>query len=186
MLGVTSKAKCVNWLLLSYHVPAQPSALRVATWRALKQTGGGLVSPGLYALPCGPEHQALLTEITSRITAGGGTAITLAANGLTPDDERALAMKFEDARHDDYRQVIKSARKFLAHVEQEDRSHDYRFAEVESLEEELNKVRRQLALVQERDPLHLTLGDEAAESVTAAEVRLQQYLNHAYQEENIE
>lgn len=176
----------MHWLLLSYRVPAQPSALRVATWRALKQAGAVLLGPGLYALPDGPEHQALLAEITGRITSGGGTAITLAANGLTADDERSLAMKFEGARHDDYRQVIKSARKFLAHVEQEDRSHDYRFAEVESLEEELNKVRRQLALVQERDPMHLSLGDEAAESVSAAEVRLQQYLNHAYQEENIE
>ncbi|MEI6666196.1 MAG: Chromate resistance protein ChrB, partial [Chloroflexota bacterium] len=115
-----------------------------------------------------------------------GTAITLAANGLTEDDERALAMKFEGARHDDYRQVIKSARKFIAHVDQEDRSHDYRFAEVESLEEELNKVRRQLTLVRDRDTLRMPLGDEAIESVTAAEARLQQYLDHAYQEENIE
>lgn len=176
----------MHWLLLSYRVPAQPSALRVATWRALKQAGAVLLGPGLYALPDGLEHQALLTEITSRIAAGGGTAITLAANGLTEDDERALAMKFEGARHDDYRQVIKSARKFIAHVDQEDRSHDYRFAEVESLEEELNKVRRQLALVRDRDTLRMPLGDEATESVTAAEARLQQYLDHAYQEENIE
>jgi hypothetical protein len=176
----------VHWLLLSYRVPAQPSALRVATWRALKQAGAVLLGPGLYALPDSPEHQALLTEVTARVTSGGGTAITLRANGLTEDDERALALKFEGARHDDYRQVLKSARKFIAHVDQEDRDQDYRFAEVESLEEELNKVRRQLALVRDRDTLHMPLGAEATESVTAAETRLQQYLDHAYQQENVE
>ena len=38
----------MEWLLLSYSVPAQPSALRVATWRALKQAGAVLLGPGLY------------------------------------------------------------------------------------------------------------------------------------------
>lgn len=176
----------MRWLLLSYRVPNQPSALRVATWRALKHVGAVLLSPGLYALPDAPQNQDLLGDLSARIVSGGGVAITLSAEALTGEDQRSLELKFEAARHDEYRQVIKSARKLYAHVEQEERDHDYRFAEVESLEEELNKVRRQLALVRERDSLGLTIAHEADEDVALAEARLQQYLDKAYQEENRE
>lgn len=174
----------MKWLLLSYSVPSQPSALRVATWRALRQAGAVLLSPGLYALPKAPKHEALLSDLSTRILAGGGTAITLAAAAFTEDDERALVSRFESAREEEYRQVIKSARKFYAHVEQEERDRDFRFAEVESLEEELNKVRRQLELVHERDPLSPAIRSEAHDAIEAAAERLQQYLDRAYQEEN--
>ena len=57
---------------------------------------------------------------------------------------------------------------------------------MESLDEEVNKVRRQLALVRERDPLSLPIQSEAHDAVEAAAQRLQQYLDRAYQEENRE
>ena len=176
----------MQWLLLSYHVPTQPSALRVATWRALKQQGAVLLGPGLYALPEAQANRDLLGDLSARIVSGGGTAITLSAAALTDDDQRSLEFKFEAARHDEYRQVIKSANKLLAHIGREEASQDYRFAEVESLEEELNKVRRQLVLVCERDTLGLSVRGEAADAVSAADARLQQYLDNAYQEENRE
>src|SRR5207253_290966 len=96
-----------DWLLISYHVPNQPSALRVAAWRALKQQGAVLLGPGLYALPDTRPHQAALSDLTERIVDGGGTAISFAAAALTDDDARALQLKFEAARHDEYQQVIK-------------------------------------------------------------------------------
>jgi hypothetical protein len=174
------------WLLISYSAPNQPSALRVATWRALKQAGALLLGPGLYALPESERHRLLLGDLTTRIVSGGGTAIMLSAAALTDDDERSIQLKFEAARHEEYQQVLKSARKFCAHVEQEEQDHDYRFAEVESLEEELQKVRRQLALVRERDPFPLPIAGEAEAGVAAAEARLQKYLDNAFREENHE
>ena len=176
----------MEWLLICYQVPSQPSALRVATWRALKKSGAVLLGPGSYALPDIPTHRTALEQLAERITNGGGSAITFKAAAMTAEDARAIELKAETARREEYLQVIKSARKFCAHVDQEDRDHDYRFAEVESLEEELNKVRRQLARVRERDARSVSIAQEAAEAVAAAEVRLQQYLDHAYQEENQE
>lgn len=174
----------LRWLLISYSVPTQPSALRVSSWRALKQAGAMLLGPGLYALPQSDPHKRVLTELTARIVAGGGTAIMLNAEALTEGDERALTLKYEGARHDEYQQVLKSARKFCAHVEQEERDSDYRFAEVESLEEELGKVRRQLALVRGRDSLNLPIAIDAEAAVAAAAARLQQYVDNAYQAEH--
>lgn len=175
-----------GWLLICYHVPTQPSALRVSSWRALKELGAILLGPGTYALPDTPSFREALEQLTERIVEGGGAAIAFTAAALTDDDRRAIELKSEAARHDEYRQVVKSARKFYAHVEQEERDRDYRFAEVESLDEELNKVRRQLQLVIERDLNVLSQQQEAIEAVHDGETRLQQYLDNAYQEENAE
>jgi hypothetical protein len=173
-----------DWLLISYSVPNQPSALRVATWRALKQRGAVLLGPGLYALSDSEPHRAALTDLSARIASGGGVAIAVRAVALTADDERSLHLKFEAARHDEYMHVVKSARNLVAHIEREEGSHDYRFSEVESLDEELNKVRRQLDLVTERDPGEHPARAEALTALHAAESRLQQYLDNAYREEN--
>ncbi|HEY5476948.1 MAG TPA: Chromate resistance protein ChrB [Tepidiformaceae bacterium] len=175
-----------DWLLISYHVPTNPSALRVATWRALKQRGAVTLGDGLYALPATPGHREALLQIADRIADGGGTAISLNASALTAADERALQHRFEAARRDEYLQVQKSARKLVDHIGREEQSHDYRFAEVESLEEELNKVRRQFERVVERDSGDPPVREEARAAVTAAEERLQLYLDNAYREENRE
>lgn len=176
----------LGWLLLSYHVPNQPSALRVASWRALKQHGAMLLGPGLYALPDIPHNRATIATLSARIVDGGGAAIAFSATALTPDDQCALQLKFEAARNEEYEQVIKSAKKLFDHISREEESRDYRFAEVESLEEELKKVRRQLDLVIERDLLVLQFQGEAEDSLTATEARLQQYLDNAYHDETHE
>jgi len=183
---VVTRGPVPDWLLISYSVPNQPSALRVATWRALKQRGAVLLGPGLYALMDSESHRAAINDLSARIASGGGTAIALSAAGLTPEDERSLELKFTAARHDEYTQVVKSARNLVAHIEREEGGHDYRFAEVESLDEELNKVRRQLDLVLERDPGEHPARAEAVTALHAAEARLQQYLDNAYREENHE
>jgi len=175
-----------GWLLISYHVPTNPSALRVATWRALKQRGAVTLGDGLYALPATPEHQQALLHLANRIADGGGTAISLSAAALTDADERALQDRFQAARRDEYLQVQKSARKLIDHIGREEESRDYRFAEVESLEEELNKVRRQFDRVVERDAGDSPFRAEAQLSLTAAEERLQLYLDNAYREETRE
>jgi Protein ChrB, N-terminal len=177
-----------DWLIISYRVPNQPSALRVATWRALKQRGAVLLGPGLYALPDTETHRQALADLSARISDGGGAAIALTAAALTADDARALELKLGAARHDEYRQVVKSAQKLIDHIGREEESRDYRFAEVESLEEELDKVRRQLQRVLERDAADElpTQRAEAAAALSAAEDRLHQYLDRAYREENHE
>lgn len=145
-----------------------------------------LLGAGTYALPDAPAHRAALQHLAKRIVEGGGTAIAFAAATLADGDRRALELKTEAARHDDYRQVVRSARNLLDHIEREESEHDYRFAEVETLDEEIAKVRRQLALVTERDAAGIPARGDADAAVRAAEERLQRYMDNAYREENTE
>lgn len=173
-----------EWLLVSYHVPTHPSALRVATWRALKQHGAVPLGYGLYALPATDANREALAAVAERIAEGGGESVAFRATALGATDAATLQEKFESARLEEYRQVVKSAGKLVAHIGREDDEGDYRYAEVESLEEELNKVRRQLTLVANRGGADLPAHADAEAAVAAAEERLQAYLDHAYREES--
>ena len=138
--------------MLSYQVPSEPSALRVATWRALKQVGAVKLRDGVYFLPDQAACRAALDDVQSRVQAGGGTAVTMTAQGASSDDAESLDTLFGEARAEEFRQVAKSARKFADHVRREEDEGDYRFAEVDALEEELEKVRRQFERAAARNP----------------------------------
>lgn len=168
-----------QWLLISYHVPTNPSALRVATWRALKQLGAVALGDGLYALEASGEHRDAISKLSARIKRGGGSSICFEGVGLTDADHAALRDKSNAAREEEYRQVVKSALKFIDHVGREDASKDFRFAEVESLEEELDKVHRQLDRVIRRDAIGMALRDEAQLRLADARARLDEYIEHA-------
>jgi hypothetical protein len=59
-----------SWLLLSYKLPAHPSALRVYIWRKLKRLGAILLNDTIWVLPdtsrTAEHFQWLTTEIQER------------------------------------------------------------------------------------------------------------------------
>lgn len=173
-----------RWLLISYHVPAQPSALRVASWRSLKEMGAVSLGAGLYALPNTPEFLDGLKRLGERIAEGGGHAVKFTAAPLTGDDEASIRERFTAARTDEFLQAGRSARRLIEHIEREEAGEDYRFAEVESLEEELEKVRRQFDRVVRRDHFSAPAKKDALDSLLEAERRLREYLNRAYERES--
>src|SRR6185503_16431451 len=63
-----------NALVLS--LPTRNSTLRMRLWRALKETGCGVLRDGVYALPAATDVAAL-AKLESDIRASGGFAMTL-------------------------------------------------------------------------------------------------------------
>jgi hypothetical protein len=129
-------------------------------WRDLRQHGAVGVGSGLYALPDLTEYVALLERLTDKISKGGGSAVSFRASALTDADRDAIAEAFGAARHEEYQQVIKSARKLAAHIAQEDDD--------------------QLARVVRRDFAGASGRDDAEAAVSAAAERLLLYVENAY------
>lgn len=169
-----------RWLLICYRTPTEPSALRVATWRTLKQVGAVAVGGGVYAAPDTPEMRDSLQQLSARICGGGGQAFLISGDILDPAHEQRLSAESEALRAEEYAQVAKSARHFVDHVDRESATEDFRFAEVESLEEELEKVRRQLRRVVSRDHFESPAREEAQAAIVEAERRLLTYVEQAF------
>lgn len=62
-------------LILS--LPTRNSTMRMRVWRALKETGCGVLRDGLYVLPSGAAGSAALTGLESEIRAAGGFAMNV-------------------------------------------------------------------------------------------------------------
>jgi hypothetical protein len=65
-------------------LPTGNSTLRMRVWRALKNTGCGVLRDGVYLLPVEAPGAAALAEAESEVRAAGGFAMTVELNFKTP------------------------------------------------------------------------------------------------------
>jgi hypothetical protein len=63
-----------QWLLLSYTLPREPSAPRVALWRKLKKLGAVLLHDALWVLPATPALQEQVRWLATEIAEADGSA----------------------------------------------------------------------------------------------------------------
>jgi hypothetical protein len=61
-------------------LPARDSTVRMRVWRALKETGCGVLRDGVYLLPAGSTRAAALAEMEADIRAEGGFAMAVEMN----------------------------------------------------------------------------------------------------------
>src|SRR2546426_12490016 len=87
-----------EWVLLSYRVPREPSAPRIAVWRKLKRLGVAQLSDGLVALPADARTREHLEWIAQEVREAGGQAGVWLAEPTDPVQQRELAGDMAAAR----------------------------------------------------------------------------------------
>src|SRR5438876_3424316 len=69
-----------HWHALVLSLPARRATTRMRVWRALKETGCGVLRDGVYVLPRAAEGSPVLRRMESEIQAAGGFAMTVELN----------------------------------------------------------------------------------------------------------
>jgi DNA-binding transcriptional regulator PaaX len=85
-----------RWALLLYRMPAEPSAPRVAVWRALKRLDGGYLQDGSFAAPHSEDIETQLRILAHDIRNQEGEATMVISQ--TIDDERHLKQRLRANR----------------------------------------------------------------------------------------
>jgi len=67
----------MNFSALILALPTRRSTTRMRVWRALKETGCGVLRDGVYVLPAGAHGAEVLTAMETEIALAGGFAMTL-------------------------------------------------------------------------------------------------------------
>ncbi|MGW8954768.1 Chromate resistance protein ChrB [Streptomyces sp. NPDC055709] len=98
-----------RWVLLSYHLPREPSTPRITVWRKLKRLGVGQISDGLVALPADARTREQLEWIAEEVTDFGGTATVWIAHPAAAGHEQQLVQAMTEARAAEYQQVLAQA-----------------------------------------------------------------------------
>ena len=95
-------AGSLEWVLLAYRIPREPSTERVTVWRKLRRLGVVQVVDGLVALPADARTREQLEWIADEAVDAGGEATVWVARLGSRAMERALAARMAAAVGDDY------------------------------------------------------------------------------------
>jgi hypothetical protein len=111
---VTDPGKVNEWVFLTYSLPRDPSAPRLALWRKLKRLGVAQLADGLVALPADARTREQLEWAAEAVVDAGGRAGVWLARPATRAQEREIALSMNDARAAEYDALIDDARTALA------------------------------------------------------------------------
>ncbi len=95
-----------SWLLLSYKVPLEPAAKRIALWRKLKGMGAVYLQNGVCLLPKTDDHLRRLKVLENDVDEMGGESVLLETVGLDRSQEDKVISRFTADRDEAYREFI--------------------------------------------------------------------------------
>jgi len=142
----------LGWLVLIYRVPPEPSSNRVSIWRDLKRVGALYLQQCVCVVPRHAALRAAIVEIREKIGRLGGSSNLFEIAELAAEEEASLLDGFRDLVAKQYAEIVEECEtKFVKEIEFERFRQNFTFAEAEEIEQDLEKIRRWYAKVQERD-----------------------------------
>lgn len=99
----------IDWVLLAYRVPREPSTPRIAIWRRLRALGVAQINDGLVALPYDARTREQLEWIAQAIDEAGGESTLWIARLSSAAQERLVAQRMTELVASAYRAVIDDA-----------------------------------------------------------------------------
>jgi hypothetical protein len=176
----------LEWLFLTYKVPAEPARKRVSIWRKLKGMGAVYLQGGVCLLPKTDDHLRRLKMLENEIAEAEGEALLLATVGLDRKQQDKVIARFNADRDDEYKEFIEKCIAFEAEIAEETRVRHFTFAELGENEQELMKFRRWIEKIRKLDFYQAARGGEAAERLVSSEAILDAYAHNVFaaQDEN--
>jgi hypothetical protein len=163
------------WLMVSVSTAGAPAALRVTTWRRLKELGALYLQQSVCLLPHRPAVQTALGQLTDRIRSGGGTARVLTVAVTDPAQQAELVDELCQARNTEYNEVLERFPSFFKELSNESARGRATFEEVEESEADLARFRAWLRKIAARDYFQANLGPQARAELKRAEDALARF-----------
>jgi hypothetical protein len=150
-----------RWVFLSYRLPREPSAPRLAIWRKVKRLGAAQLLDGLVALPLDSRNREQLEWLAEEVEDAGGAASIWIAKPATAAQEREIASGLQEKIAAEYRALTAEAREVSAQPAGRHRR-------------TLSRLRRELHRIRRRDYFPPPERDDAERAVAALAERLQE------------
>lgn len=96
----------MEWVLLSYQLPSEPSAHRVRIWRKLKRLGALLLHDSLWALPATARTREQFQWLAVEIRDCGGAATAWIGGALLLDQDASLVARLQAQVDPAYREIL--------------------------------------------------------------------------------
>jgi hypothetical protein len=157
----------VEWLLVTYRIPAEPSRHRVALWRELRRAGALSLQHATWALPARAHLEEAIERAVQMVERAGGSVFLFRGE---PTDE-ALALELEnlhvDVREAEWKELLRDCDAVEHRLDKPSANGRLGLAKLEEVERRMERLRRQFREIKRRDVFH-------APSAGPAEMRLRE------------
>jgi hypothetical protein len=170
----------MDWLLITYRLPADPSRHRVAVWRELRRAGAVSLQQATWALPERGDLLGVLSRVTELVEASGGEALAFDA---APRGEKAgarLEELFTAQREEEWMEFLAECAKFDVEIDKEIRIRKFTVAELDEEEQNLERLRRWFRDLRRRDVFVAPSQMEAERRMKECEERLEDFAARVY------
>ena len=173
-------------LLFLAQLPAAPSSARVSLWRRLRSAGAASLLNGAWVLPRTREHINFFSQLTKSVRAQRGTAQVLAIQETNKAELQKLILLFQTDRIREYDEFEERTRRFLAEIKREIRLRKFTFAELEEIEDDLEKLTAWLEKIRARDFFPDKPSRKASRTLKGCQLALKTFAKAVYAHEGIE
>jgi hypothetical protein len=172
--------------LLTYKVPPEPAAKRIAIWRKLKAMGAVYLQSGVCLLPKTDDHLRRLKVVENEVAAIGGEAVLLETVGCDRTQDQKVVERFTADRDEAYREFLGKCADFEAEIARETETNHFTYAELEENDEDLEKLKGWLAKIRKLDYYKAPLSAEADARLEHCIALLEAYAKRVFEahEEN--
>jgi hypothetical protein len=169
-----------SWLLLTYKVPPEPAAKRIALWRRLKGMGAVYLQNGVCLLPKTDDHVRRLKMLENDVSGMGGEAVLLETVALDRGQEEKVLARFKADRDEAYREFIDKCDDFEKEIAKETAAEHFTYAELEENDVDLKKLQGWIEKIKKLDFYGGELAEEAAQRLKGCEALLDAYAKRVF------
>ena len=145
----------IEWVLLAYRMPREPSTPRISVWRKLRKLGAVQLVDGLVALPADPATVEAFDWLADEVIEAGGEAWTFRGDPASKEQQAALRDRLSDAVVAEYRALISDAKDVG-----------------EPTSRTVSRLRRELRAIEARDRFRVPERDRARAAVDRVAAKL--------------
>jgi hypothetical protein len=174
-----------GWLIIIYRVPSTPSTSRVTVWKRVKLLGAFLLQQSVYILPNTTTTKEAISALKEQIQHLGGECKNLEIASLGEEQEKEVIAGFNKNREEEYIEVVKACKELSQEIDDESKTEDFHFADLEENEKHLQRVRELLDSVIKRDYFEAEIRVKAIKLFNECEEKFAAFSHEVYSREGI-
>jgi hypothetical protein len=174
-----------GWFIIIYKLPSIPSTSRVTVWKRVKELGAFLLQQSVYLLPNSPATKEAVKTLKEQIQHLGGECKILEMATLGEEQEKEVITGFNSNREEEYTEVIKACKELSQEIDEESKTEDFHFADLEENEKHLQRVKELLESVIKRDYFESDFRGRAIKMVNECEEKFEIFSHEVFSREGI-
>ncbi len=141
----------MDWIVITYRLPAEPSRHRVAVWRELRKTGAISLQQATWAVPARPHLVEGIDRAAELVKRAGGEAIVFEAAPRGEAQAARLEGLYTEAREAEWTEFLSECDKFEQEINKEISKGKFIHAELDEEEQSMERMRRWFRELRGRD-----------------------------------